>query len=195
MPTACGAINADILVDCDNKPVGGAEATIYAINKDDWNSATKTFDSTNPNIVTAITLPSGKKAYKLQVFKRGFKPKFEAQDTDYGVYYKHSIAAAIPLWTNSVKLQIPALAEGYTVFIVENVQKSGGVAFEIYGNDNGLRMPDLTRDLGANEGVVTGTFTNDSDMNESKPPLSFLPTAGTYTATKEAVIALLTPAT
>lgn len=189
MPIICGAISADILLDCNNKPIGGVDPTIYAIPIADWNASTVTYDSTNPLIVTAITPKTGKKFFKFQVFKRGHKPKFETVDGEFGVAYKHSIATNIPVYTDDVKAQIQGLTEGYSVFIVENVQKSG-VAFEIYGANGGLRMPDLTRDLAANEGVITGTFTNDEDMNEPKPPLTFKVTAGTYAATKAAVDAL-----
>ena len=51
-------------------------------------------------------------------------------------------------------------------------------------------MPDLVRDLAANEGVITGTFTNDEDAAEPVPPYTFKVTAGTYAATKAAVTAL-----
>jgi hypothetical protein len=194
MPTACGKLTDSFLIDCTKKPVGGVESTMYQIDKGDWNDATLTFDATNPFIVTGITLKSGAQARQWQVFKKGHKPKFETQDGDYGATYKHSISTNIPIYTDAVKQQIPGLTEGYGVYIVENVQKSG-VVFEIYGASNGLRMPDLARDLAANEGVITGTLTNDEDMNEPNPPLTFKTTTGTYAATKAALIALLTPAT
>jgi hypothetical protein len=187
MATVCGALSSDMVRDCDNKPIAGVETTIGLINIDDWNNATITKDATNSNIITGITLPTGKKAYKLQVFKRTHKPKFEFQDGDNGVYYKHSIGTNIPLWTQAVKDQVQALAEGYVVAIVENVNKStGSPIFEIYGAKNGLRMPDGVRDLSTNDGLLTGTFTNDDGMNEPMPPATFLATGGTYTATKNA---------
>ena len=189
MPTVCGAISEDILANCDNKPIGGVDTTIYGIPLADWNNATLTFDAGNPLIINSIALLTGKKFFKFQVFKRGHKPKFEAVDTEFGVNYKHSIATNIPVYTDAVKAQIQALAEGYTVFIVENLQKSG-VPFEIYGAQSGLRMPDLVRDLAANEGVITGIFTNDEDAAEPRPPYTFKTVTGTYASTKAAVTAL-----
>lgn len=193
MATICGAVNADILRDCDDKPVGGAENVMAVIPMEVWNRATKVFDVTNPNIITTVTLATGDKAFKFETFKRNFKPKFETQDTDYGAYYKHSIATVFPTYSDTFKLQIPALTEAYSVFVVENVKKTG-VVFEIYGGTNGLRMPDLARDLAANEGTVGGTFTNDEDMNEPKVPYTFGATATAYAAKKTAFTALFTAA-
>lgn len=193
MPTICGEIADDILLDCDNKPVGGVQPLMWVIPIDIWNGATITYDETNPLIIRTVTLPVGKKAFQFEVYKRGHKPKFEAQDTDYGVNYKHSIATNIPVYNDDVKAQIQGITNGYNVFIVENVQKTG-VPFEVYGGTNGLRMPDLVRDLAANEGVITGTFTNDADMNEPLPPYTFKAAAGTYAATKALIVALTTPA-
>lgn len=189
MATECGEITADILRDCDDKPVGGAENVMAVIPIEVWNRATKVFDVANPNIITTITLADGDKAFKFETYKRNFKPKFETQDTDWGAYYKHSIAAVFPTYTDSFKLQIPALTESYNVFIVENVKKTG-VVFEVYGGTNGLRMPDLARDLAANEGTVGGTFTNDEDMNEPKVPYTFGAAATAYSAKKAAFDAL-----
>lgn len=191
MPTLCSAVSADILRDCDDKPVSGAESVMAYLPMDVWNRATKVFDTTNPNILNTITLASGDKAFRFETFKRNFKPKFETQDTDYGAYYKHSISAVFPVYTDTFKLQIPALTESYGVFIVENIKKTG-VVFEVYGATNGLRMPDLARDLGANEGTVSGTFTNDEDMNEPRVPYTFGATASAYTAKKTAFTALFT---
>jgi hypothetical protein len=157
--------------------------------KEVWDRAVKVFDPANPHIITTITLASGDKAFKFEAFKRGYKPKFETQDTDFGTYYKHSIAAIFPTYSDSFKANIPALTESYNVFIVENVKKTG-VVFEVYGGTNGLRMPDLARDLAANEGTVGGTFTNDEDMNEPKVPYTFGASATTYAAKKAAFDAL-----
>jgi len=193
MATSCGEITDDILRNCDDKPVGGAENVMAVLPVEVWNRATKVFDVANPNIITGITLADGDKAFRFETYKRNFKPKFETQDTDFGSYYKHSIAAVFPTYDDDFKLQIPALTESYSVFIVENVKKTG-VVFEVYGGTNGLRMPDLARDLAANEGTVGGTFTNDEDMNEPKVPYTFGATASSYAVKKAAFDALFTVA-
>lgn len=194
MATSCGSITADILLACDDRPIAGVENTIAVLPLEVWNRATKVFDVTNPNILTTLTLATGDKAFKFQTFKKNFKPKFETQDTDYGAYFKHSIGVVFPTYDDSFKSQIPAMTNEYNVFIVENVKKTG-VVFEVYGGTNGLRMPDLARDTAANEGTVTGTFTNDADRNEPYVPFTFGATASTYSTKKAAFTALFTAAT
>ena len=69
MPTNCNfGIAADILKDCAAPPTAGVEAVAYAFNRSDIDSVT--YDQSNPRLVTAITLASGAKAYKIENFKR-----------------------------------------------------------------------------------------------------------------------------
>jgi len=199
MATTCSDLDNDILADCNAKPTGGAEPLMWVLKKADYDAAVKTFDADNKLILNSIALATGKKAYQFLVFKRGHKPRFTNKDTDYGTYYLHEILTSIQIWDNATKLLIPALSDDYYTIIVENVQKSGDAVFEIYGAKNGIRVQDgAVRDLAANDGVYTCTFANDAAYPEPAPPLSFVVLdtgVFSYTATKAAITALLTPAT
>lgn len=197
MAFICGFVNQNFVLNCGSKPIGGVKSRLYLINSADI--ASVTYDSTNPLIVTAMTLATGKQAWTWDVFKRNHKPKAEQKDNDYGSYYQHSLVSYIPEWDNATKIQVEQLANGYYVAIVENLQNNTDAAFEIYGLKSGIRSQDgAIRDLGANEGIMTLTLSNDADMFEDHLPASFavaVSSVYSYTATKAAVVALVTPAT
>ena len=203
MPTVCSTVlSADLKKDCNNLPVGNAEPLMWAITKEDWNNATKSYDADGN--LTSITLGTGKKSFQFEVYKNGHKPSFETVDGgDYPDTFNHQIATSFQNYTNATKKQIPALISSKSVFIVENVQKTTDAVFEIYGTGQGLRLqPGAKRDLAANAGVFTGTFANDKDQYEAGLPISFVVTdmvggmpVFSYNKTKAAIVALTTAAT
>lgn len=199
MPTICSALNANLNADCNAKPIGGAEALMWLIPRQDWSAATIVTDTTNsPPILRSVVLPVGKRSYEFLVFKHGHKPRFQNKDSEFGTYFLQEIITSIQIYNNAVKAQIQALSDNYYVAIVENVNKTGDAVFEVYGTGYGLRIQDgAIRDLAANEGVYTCTFANDANYHEPTPPLSFcvLDTPGntfSYVKTKAAILALTT---
>ncbi len=196
MALICGQISASLERDCENKPIGGVKSLLHIINQEDIESVT--YDADNPLIVTAMTLKDGKRAWNWEVFKRNHKPKATQKDSDYATMYQHELVTYIPEWNNDVKYQAEQLANGYYVVIVENLANTTDAAFEIYGLKSGIRSQDgAIRDLGANEGLMTLTLSNDADMFEDHLPASFaveVSNVYSYTATKAAVVALETPA-
>lgn len=200
MTLICGKISADFLRDCTSKPIGGVKSRLYLINQEDI--LTITYDVDNPLIVRAMALNTGAAAFSWDVFKRNHKPKATQKDTTYSVNYQHELATYIPDWDSDIKFQAEQLGNGYYVVIVENLANTTDAAFEIYGLKSGMRAQDGSlRDLGANEGLFTLNMSNDADQFEDHLPASFgvLTSGGSpvysYTDTKAAVIALLTPAT
>jgi hypothetical protein len=192
MPTLCATLNASNVYDCDNPLVGGLEKTIYVFNADDWKGATLTKNAAG--IVTGIALPSGAKAYKITVFKRGIlSGKFEESKTNSGPRFKHSVGFTLANNTAAAKSFWKALAYGTFVIVGENIQRTGDLQFEIYGAGSGLEVNDLNRDTAADDGAVKGTFVNDDAMLEGDLPLTLQypgTTGGTdysYAATKAAL--------
>ncbi len=53
-------LEADILKNCDKAPIAGLEVDILLFNREDLDYDATTFDVTNPLLVTALTLKSGK---------------------------------------------------------------------------------------------------------------------------------------
>ena len=58
---------ADLAANCTVKPVKGIKSHGYIMNYDDIDFEATTRDPTNPNIVKALILKTGAKAYKMYV--------------------------------------------------------------------------------------------------------------------------------
>jgi hypothetical protein len=71
MPTLCSQIGADILFNCNNKPVAGVEQRLVLINRPDLDALGITLDETYPNsLITGIELKTGKIGYEIQGIKQ-----------------------------------------------------------------------------------------------------------------------------
>lgn len=187
MPSICGEITDDIERNCDMLPVGGVKSLMRLINIEDID--TITYDSTNPLIITAITLKEGKKAFKYEVFKRGHKPRFTKVNGDFGDRYKHEIDSSIQVWDNVTKAQVEGLNSASVVAINENLQNTGDARIEVYGLESGLSVADgAVRNLNENDGVYTYTLASDDLSLEPHIPRSFWATS--YAATQTALAAL-----
>lgn len=187
MALICGAISDDIEKNCDVLPVGGVKPIVRMINHEDI--AAVTYDATNPLIVTGITLKTGKKAFKYEVYKRGHKPRFTLVAGEYGPRYRHEMDTSIQVWDNASKAQVEALNRALVVTIVENLQKTGDATIEIYGLDAGLEVADgAVRNLAENDGVYAYTLASSDDNLEPHIPRSFW--AENYAATQTALSAL-----
>lgn len=172
MPSICDEITDDIVVNCDNQPVGGVKPTMYVMNLNDIEAVT--YDATNPLIVTGITMKDGKKAFKYEVFKRGHKPRFTKVNGEYGDRYRHEVDTSIQVWDNKTKAQVMGLFGSAVVVIFENLQAQGDARFEIYGITTGLYVADgATRNLNENEGVLTYTLGSEDGALEPKIPHTF----------------------
>ncbi len=182
MPSICGEITANIERNCDTLPVGGVKPIMRLINSDDI--ATIIYDVTNPLIITDITLKTGKKAFKYEVYKRGHKPRFTKVNGDFGFNYKHEIDSSIQVWDNATKAQVEGLNGASIVAIAENLQGSGDARIEVYGLEAGLFVADgAIRNLNENNGVYTFTLASDDLSLEPHIPRSFWDTDYTTTIT------------
>lgn len=187
MPTICGEINDNIERDCDILPVGGVKPVMRLINIEDI--ATITYDVTNPLIITAIALKTGKKAFKYEVFKRGHKPRFTKVNGEFKDSYRHEVDSSIQVWDNTTKAQVEALNNASVVAIVENLQNTGDARIEVYGLEAGLYVADgAVRNLNENDGVFVYTLASDDLSLEPHIPRSFWATS--YAATQTALAAL-----
>ena len=65
-----GLINADMLYDCLNAPIGGIETNVLLFNIDDIDYTAITRDASNEDIVTNFALKTGKTGYLLQGVKQ-----------------------------------------------------------------------------------------------------------------------------
>lgn len=147
--TICGTISANIGVNCDNPLQAGAEDTLVLINRADWLNATLTLNSTNPQIIEAITLPSGTTGYSYQGKNNSVIPRYEFIKNTFSEDYNHEINFKIFDVSPTIKEQLEKLAKGSMVAIVMNKYKGtgGNAAFEVYGADAGLVLTQNVREI------------------------------------------------
>lgn len=185
--TCLNGISANIINDCTNQPTAGLEQVVYAFNRSEL-SGTK--DTTNPNLMTALSVAIGKQGYKIQGYKKtanaGFD--FEADDTMPERYpqFFSSIIWGIDAAT------VQALNDLNDIVVVvenKNPGKDGDGKFEIYGFDTGLYKTSLTKRSNDNG----GTFSLEMGSLEGEAPTrSHYVLYDTSTAaTRDALIALL----
>jgi hypothetical protein len=184
-------ISAAINNDCDYTPKAGTEVILTAFNRGDI--ATTTVDGSNRNLITAITLESGKQAYTITGFK---KSSNSGHDIVVGEnlpdLYKQYISIQ-PWGIDSATVnELDNLSD--LVIIVENKNKGvdGDGAFEIYGLETGLYKSSDTRRVNDNNGIQTIEMTTQDGEDSTVSRHVFFDTD--YATTAAAVTALLTPA-
>lgn len=196
MATICDLISANLTNNCDNKPVAGVTQKLTLINKVDILSVT--YDASNAQVVTGITLKTGKKAFSWVVYKNTHKPRVTSVQGTYATYWNHEIPTAIMTWDIATKIQAEGLSEAKVIVIAENLQTSGDARFEIYGWDQGLSTAEgAVRDTAANDGVFALTLANEEGYLEPHLPKTFavfVSTVYNYASTAAAILALETPA-
>lgn len=164
----CGQINSNLSPNCNAIPVQGMESYGYIINYVDWLNATITESN---GIISAITLPAGKYAYKVQVPPNYTKERYSGEKGDSGyTYYTHECDILIEP-TNDGKQYAKNLGNGKYIFIAE--KKAKGVdkqdAFDLMGNDTALEGTVITFDSDANNGHILATLAS-PEARESEPP-------------------------
>lgn len=152
-------IAANILNDCSVAPLGGLEEVMYVFNADEL-TAVKSL--TLKSLVTDLTLPVGKKGYKLVNFKKSANAKNELVVSDtLPDMYKQTID--FTAWAKDAAT-ITALDQLNNIIIVtENKDKgvAGESAFNIYGLDTALFKATLTQEANVDGGVLKVSMSAD----------------------------------
>lgn len=193
---ACGdlILNDGIAFDCTNPLQGGANATLRIMNFDDIDGFT--YDVTDPNIITGITLASGGKlVHTFEGFKRSLAPTTELENTDAGqAVFRHTVPFVVFDISQKAKNTIEKLAKGSYVAIVENNTKDEH-SFEVYGKGSGLELiPGSLRAVNENNGAYTLTLATGEGEFEGKLPQT-LYDGTSYASTRTYVTGLETPTT
>lgn len=165
-------IAASITMDCSHKIVSGFTGRGIYIPRSV--SATLTTDASNTRIVTAISLPSGSKAVKIENANTDpFTGTTEAGNVDSG-YAEVTKTIAVRFPKRGAKFAKEVLEPLMNdprggMLILEKVDEVGDGSFVIYGKDRPAKLDvsSLARDEYANGGAWTGNFITHEHVAEN----------------------------
>lgn len=185
----CAVISAGYAISCTTPLVPGTEDDILLANRSEVSGYT--VDNTNPMLVTAITMKSGKQFYKFEGQNMSVEPKSRLVLTRYSRLYEHETRFKIFANDAPTKLIVDKLIKGEVVALI----KSKAGAWELYGKDIGLKVSEMERD--PNNADTGGAYdlllkTPDTAAKETFLPSTFFITSAT--ATEAAITTLLAPA-
>lgn len=179
-------LEADILKDCDNTPVGGIEVNVVIINFDDIDKSTSTLDGANDLIITNLSTFSGTSGFVLEGIKQVNGVSFEFVPNEEGFdKWKHLFAGVILSPSAANKKSLDSMASGGRfVVVVEKLFK--GVdqadAFEVLGYDRGLTMATVVYNSKEADGAIKFELASPDAFEEPKMTRNNLET--NYATTK-----------
>lgn len=159
-------ISADIAgYDCSNPMVKGAKADGLIINRKDINMGSVTYDSSDPFMVTALPLVSGKTAYDIV---QGGKTPYTGtqQEMAEGTYqntFTNTVQFVILNQGTTTADQVFALMNGEFVVILQN----NNGTYQVYGLESGLRASAMVREL-YNDDTLSGWLITMTEENAVK---------------------------
>jgi len=162
-----------VAVDCENPMFAGINKTAYIFNKDQI--ASITFDSSNSNIITGITMKSytsGSDTVSYcgyTVEQLGNQPyngtQVEMAETNVGNRFTETVSLLVMDHNPDVcKNVVDALASGRFLVIMQNdfVNADGNNKWQVYGSGRGLQAATILREAyGDNEGAYAVTLTQE----------------------------------
>lgn len=171
----CGDLTRGVLYNCDDPLYGGVDEELGVINKSDI--ASITYSSSTPNLITAITLNSGKVMHLFTGFKNNILPSLEAVDSANGpTVWKHICNffafSNSQIWKN----ELAKLGKGKFVTIYRNAKQDEN-AFEVQGIGKGLELQaGAVNNKAENNGAYNLILASRAGQEEVAPPNTFLST-------------------
>ena len=171
-------LTADLLIDCDNLPVGGLEVNAWIFNKTDIDRSAVTFDASNKISMTNFQLLSAKVGFKLEGIKQSnaknyaLVPKENLPDK-----WLHQFNGIIFNPTAANKLQLNSLSEGGRyVVVVEQLWKGSAdaSAFEVLGYNVGLKLTESVNNSVENDNGITLVLASEANYEETNVPYTLL---------------------
>jgi len=193
---SCAGIFSGATVSCSDPLAVGIEQRLFLANLEDV--ASFTFDGTETNMVTAITMKATKTFFEFEGLKQSISTQSEYMPKPYSVGYKHTVDFSVFNVTAEQRRNLEAMAFQPQVAIAygPNDSSLGNAAFEILGINAGLEIVTNIRIPADNE--TGGAYriqlaTPDAGGIESQLPSVFWtdPSTGTYASALTAIEALL----
>jgi len=179
-------ITKDITNDCDNKPTGGLEGKMWAINRRD---ATFTLDATKKASCTAIALAVGTKAFVVTAVKKEMNVGADAVISDnVPGSYTHYFAIQPYSRTAADVQNMEDMSD--IVIIAELKGKKTEGCFVIFGLETGLHLSSASFRANDNSGLSTYEFTTREGEGEQYSRYVF--GSGTYATDLSSLVTLET---
>jgi hypothetical protein len=173
-------LTQDILKDCDNKPVGGNEADVVIVAKEDIDYSSTTFDATNPLLVTDLVLKAGKTGYVLEGVKQTNITSYELVKKENSFdKFKHTFTGVILNPSAANKAALREIASGGDYVVIVNRKWKGADnadAFEIYGWNGVFEIATTTYNSNENDGVINFSIAHVDGYEDTELPLNLIET-------------------
>lgn len=191
----CSGIVQGAEYSCESPIQPGVDQRLLLGNLDDID--TITYDVTNPYIITAITMKTGKAMFAFDGVRRSLNPQYALSPQTVSVGYSHQVDFSVFDISPEQKENLEGMAVVPQFAIVENANDvgNGNNYFEVYGLGRGLEMSSNVRipaDSDTAGAFVITLITAEDGAKESKMPATFFDTD--YSTTLAKVDGLLTPA-
>ena len=193
----CLGITQGAVYDCTNPLVPFVRQRLLIGNLEDIATITFSLVAGEENVITAITMSSGKAMFAFDGVKASITAQAELVATAFAPQYNHQNTLIVWEVDNTQKLNLQGMAAVPQFSIVENSKDSslGNSVFEVFGVGRGMEVSELIRinaDADTSGGYSVTLVTPDEGGKETALPDSFFDTS--LTVTEAAVEALLTPA-
>lgn len=179
---ACNTLlTADIVNDCSKTPVKGLRYKAWAFNRSEV-----TLTATN-NVVSAITMASGKTSFTLEGFKDFLNAGHDAVvEEDKPTSFTHYLSLMAYAATAAEKANIDKADD--IVVVVERNGAQDTSSFILLGKQNGLFKTSQTRRANDNKGTTTVEFATREGQGEEYSEY-IVTIGGSYAATLAALVA------
>lgn len=165
----------------------GADSRLVLILKTDLASYT----TSGVDVITALTLTSGKSAYSFDGIRQSLKPKFTRVAADSGQsVFQHEVEFLYFAYDQVSKNNQARIAQGRYICIVENAKLDANT-IEIYGLDVGMECVEMVRANQEMGGAVKIKLQSPPKEFEAKPPKTWDGGTGVYATNRALVDALL----
>lgn len=165
----CGTISTGATYDCAEPIQSGLLPYIILINTNDI--STITYSS---NVITNITLKSGKTAYQFDGIRQSIHAEYEKRDLSLISGYTHKVRFQVYDISTTQKLNLEKLCKGNIIAITFNINAPGNsnTYFEVFGAGAGMEAEALRRsniDTETNASFTVEMATSESIIEASLP--------------------------
>jgi hypothetical protein len=171
----CGELTRGALYNCEDPLYGGVDEEAGVINKPDI--ASIAYSAATPNLITGITLKTGKVMHLFTGFRNNILPSLEAVDSPNGpTVWKHILNFFAfrndQIWKN----ELAKLGKGKFLTVYRNAKQDEN-AFEVQGVGKGLELQAGAVNAKAdNNGAYNLILANRAGQEEVAPPNTWFTT-------------------